>query len=85
MKKPLFTWEFSAPVTVAIALLGIAAVAAMFYFATYQDTIDAGQCRLRYQRAHSAADSSAVDAQRVTQVKAPQLTCGALRRLGQVR
>jgi hypothetical protein len=83
--KPQLAWEFSTPVTVGIALCAMAAVVLMLWLVRTQDVIDAGQCRLRYQRAHSAADSLIVDAHRATDTNGTQLTCGALRRSGQVR
>ena len=83
--KPRLISQFSVPVTVAIALFAVAAIVAMLYFVRLQDVIDAGQCRVRYQRAHSAADSLVVDEHRATDTNGTQLTCGALRRSGQVR
>jgi hypothetical protein len=85
MVRPQLISEFSRPVTIAIALFAIAAVVAMIYLLRVSDVIDAGQCRIRYQRADTAADSLLVDAHRATDTNGFQLTCGALRRSGQIR
>ena len=85
MVRPQLTWEFSTPVTVGIVLFAIAAVGAMVYLLRVADVIDAGQCRVRYQHARSAADSLLVDAHRATDTNGFQMTCGALRRSGRDR
>ena len=77
--------ELSTPMTVAIAFFAIAAVVARVYLLRVADVIDAGQCRVRYQHARSAADSLLVDAHRATDTNGFQMTCGALRRSGRVR
>jgi len=82
--KSLIAWELDAPVKVAIAVLGLALFVFMLYWASVRDAVDAGECRSLYQRAQTAAESSAVDAQGAG-AKVPGMSCGDLRRAGRIR
>ena len=74
-----------------VDLLGVVAAGAigwMFFIGRHPGYGGAEECRAAYRRAHTAADSALIDARApiVRRTREPNvLTCGALRRSGEIR